>query len=126
MFMILKIVRQLLGNLIVFLNVAVPPRKVKRTQTEQTQVDQQTPKLALYQFRLCPFCVRVRRMMTRLNLKIETIDAKSKEHETDLIAGGGKRKVPCLRIEKDNKVTWLYDSLAINNYLTKHFGHPAA
>jgi len=121
--MILKIIRQLLGRVIVFLNFACPPRRKKRTETEQERVNQETQKLALYQFYLCPFCVRVRRMISRLNLKIEYRDIKSNEkHHSDLIAGGGKRKVPCLRIEEDSQVTWLYESLAINKYLTERFG----
>ena len=121
--MILTIIRQLLGRLIVFLNFACPPRRKKRSQAEQEKVNKDTQKLALYQFYLCPFCIRVRRMMTRLNLAIECRDVKSNEkHHADLIAGGGKRKVPCLRIEDNGKVTWLYESVAINNYLTERFG----
>jgi glutathione S-transferase len=36
----------------------------------------------------------------------------------DLIAGGGKNQVPCLRIEnEDGVVRWLYESIDIVRYL---------
>jgi len=120
--MIINIIRQVLGRLIVALNVVFPPRKKSRTKAEQEKVNLETQKLVLYQFNLCPFCVRVRRMMTRLRLKIECRDIKASEtHQSELIAGGGKRKVPCLRIEEGSKITWLYESMEINTYLTARF-----
>ncbi|RAP38999.1 hypothetical protein DID80_01310 [Candidatus Marinamargulisbacteria bacterium SCGC AAA071-K20] len=122
--MILKLIRFILGRLIIFLNFVFSPRKMKRTTDKQNKVNKACEKLSLYQFYRCPFCVRVRRMMTRLNLNIVCLDVKkSKKHEADLIAGGGKRKVPCLRIEEDDKVTWMYESVAINEYLSKRFGN---
>ncbi|HAI96784.1 MAG TPA: glutaredoxin, partial [Methylococcaceae bacterium] len=35
--------------------------------------------------------------------------------------GGGKLKVPCLRIEEDGKVSWMYESSDIINYLEDRF-----
>lgn len=122
--MILKIIRQILGRLIILLNCVFSPAKLKRGDAEQAKVDVQTKDLVLYQFHMCPFCVRVRRHITRLNLKVETRDVNANPvFEKELIAGGGKRKVPCLRIQDADKVTWLYESLAINAYLSKRFGH---
>ena len=120
--MILKLIRNGLGQLIVFLSFIYPPRRKTRSGSEQKKVDHETQKLALYQFHRCPFCVRVRRMIDRLNLSIEYRDAKNNaQHRNDLSVGGGKIKVPCLRIEEEDRVTWLYESLAINNYLQKRF-----
>ena len=41
-------------------------------------------------------------------------------NNAELIAGGGKSEVPCLRIE-DNKgeVRWMYESIEIIQYLKK-------
>lgn len=120
--MVLKIIRMVLGNLIVFLNNIFPPRKLKRSKSEQIRLDQESKSLLLYQFPLCPFCIRVRRHITRLNITIELRDAKKNTaYEDELIQGGGKRKVPCLRIEK-NGTTWLYESREIIAYLDKKFG----
>jgi len=121
--MILKLIRQVLGWSIVGLNALFPPKRLKRPLENQLVIDEKTTHLALYQFKLCPFCVRVRRMMTRLNLTIKTHDIqKSPDHHNELVAGGGKRKVPCLRIQQGSQVTWLYESLAINDYLKTQFG----
>jgi glutathione S-transferase len=38
-----------------------------------------------------------------------------------LVNQGGKLQVPCLRIEKDGKVEWLYESSSIINYLNDEF-----
>jgi len=39
-------------------------------------------------------------------------------NNADLIAGGGKSQVPCLRIENDKgEVRWVYESIEIIQYL---------
>ena len=80
-------------------------------------------KLSLYQFKACPFCVKVRRQMRRLNIKIECRDAKNNPiYRNELLAEGGRLKVPCLRIEQpDGQVQWLYESDDINRYLQQTF-----
>jgi len=40
-------------------------------------------------------------------------------HRDNLIDGGGKSQVPCLRIEsEDGAVQWMYESRDIINYLS--------
>ena len=86
--MILKIIRVVLGNLIVFLNALFPPRKIERSKSAQTHIDQASKSLILYQFPLCPFCVRVRRHIKRLNVTIQLRDAKrNTTYEDELIQG---------------------------------------
>ena len=120
--MILKCIRVVLGYTIVGLNALFAPQRQQRTQQDQQAVDQATQSLALYEFYLCPFCVKVRRMMRRLNLSIECRDAKNNtEHRQTLLEEGGKIKVPCLRIEEGGKVTWMYESSDINAYLSERF-----
>ena len=122
--MILNIIRKSLGYTIVFLNFIFKPKRIQRTAHDQQKVDQETSNLSLYQFYLCPFCVRVRRKIDRLNLKIDYRDAKNNEtHRQALLSGGGRIKVPCLRIEENKNVTWLYESKAINAYLEQRFSH---
>ncbi|MFV0576768.1 MAG: glutathione S-transferase N-terminal domain-containing protein [Vibrio sp.] len=77
-----------------------------------------TQGLALYHFESCPFCQKVRRSIAELELDIETRDIRqAPENREELIAGGGKGQVPCLRIEKDGNVEWMYESDVIINYL---------
>jgi len=119
----LSAIRWALGALILFFNWVFTPKGVKRETEIQAQVDAQTTNLALYQYKACPFCVKVRRTMKRNTLNIETRDAKRSDIARDeLIEGGGKLKVPCLRIEEKGKVSWMYDSSDIINYLEDRFG----
>ena len=80
-----------------------------------------TSKMSLYQFKACPFCVKVRRYLRRHSLNIELKDAKNNaEIKAELVKEGGKHKVPCLRIEEQGEnVRWLYSSNAICLFLQK-------
>ncbi|MDY6980062.1 MAG: glutaredoxin [Pseudomonadota bacterium] len=118
-----KGLRALLGPIMLLTDKLTAPRGIQRSQQEQQQVDEQTRKLALYQFRTCPFCIKVRRAAKRLSLNIEKRDAlKNPEHRQELLEGGGEIKVPCLRIsEDDGQVRWLYESDDIIDYLQQRF-----
>jgi len=100
------------------------PRSVERSAEEQAEVDAACEALALYQFRTCPFCIKVRKEMARLGLKIELRDAQlDPDHKQALLEGGGKVKVPCLRIaHEDGSEEWLYESDEINRWLHQRFG----
>ena len=117
----MKIIRWLLGRLILILNFIFAPKKLKRLVTEQQKIDQETQHLQLFQYQACPFCVKVRRAMRRNALNITLIDAKKIENKQKLAEQGGQIKVPCLRIEKNNEVTWMYESSDIISYLETRF-----
>jgi glutaredoxin len=99
------------------------PKGITRTLEAQQQVDQQCGKLALYHFKTCPFCIKVRHEMARLSLPIALRDAQhDAKHRSDLQNGGGKVQTPCLQITgEQGKVTWLYESADIISYLQKQF-----
>ena len=73
----------------------------------------------LYYFSACPYCIIVRLTLWWLGLKVSLKDIASKpENNIDLIAGGGKNQVPCLRIENEGgDVHWMYESTDIIRYL---------
>ncbi|MDD1014904.1 glutathione S-transferase N-terminal domain-containing protein [Pseudomonas rubra] len=120
--MIVKALRVGLGQLIVFTDWISRPAKLKRDPAAQAQVEQQAKGLSLYQFHACPFCVKTRRTLHRLNVPVALHDAKNNEQDRQtLLAEGGKIKVPCLRIEEDGKTTWMYESKVIIDYLSKRF-----
>ncbi|MDZ3990471.1 glutaredoxin [Pseudomonas sp. Teo4] len=120
--MIVKALRVGLGQLIVFGDWISRPAKRKRDAAAQTRVEQEAKGLALYQFHACPFCVKTRRTLHRLNVPVALRDAKNDPvHREALLEGGGRVKVPCLRIEEAGKVTWMYESKDIIAYLDKRF-----
>ncbi|QIR16158.1 glutathione S-transferase N-terminal domain-containing protein [Shewanella aestuarii] len=115
------VIRWILGRIILLLDFVFSPKKRQRPQDEQTSIDQQTKNLALYQYKACPFCVKVRREMKRQNLNIPVVDAKQDHNKQQLLTNGGQLKVPCLKIEANGKTQWLYESKAIIEYLNQRF-----
>lgn len=125
--MILRSIRWTLGQIILFVDWATRPRPPQRTPEAQAAVDAETQQLALYQFRLCPFCVKVRRAMRRLGLNIELRDAlNDPRHKATLIEQGGQYKVPCLAITENGQTRWLYESSDIIAWLEARFGRDSA
>lgn len=114
----MKAIRWILGKIILAVDAITAPTPMARSVEAQQKLDEATAKLKLYQYHACPFCVKVRREIRRLNLKIELIDAKEPAAEKRLMENGGKRQVPCLYIiNPDNSTTWLYESDAIIIFL---------
>ena len=118
-----QIIRILLGPVILFWDLVTTPKGIERPEIEQDEIDRQTKNLVLYQFRTCPFCIKVRRAMKRLSLNIEIRDAQHNlENREALLLGGGTIKVPCLKItDKNGEVRWLYESDDIIDYLKQRF-----
>jgi glutaredoxin len=119
----MAIIRWLLGSIILLCNWVFTPRGIKRNAQLQAAINEQTDKLTLYQYKACPFCVKVRRAMKRQSLQIKTRDAKRSEIAKDeLLAGGGKLKVPCLKVSTKNEpAQWIYESGEIIGYLEGRF-----
>jgi len=121
------VIRWILGSLILFFDWLFTPKEIKRSVDAQQRIDQQTSGLALYQYKACPFCVKVRRAMKRNSLNIQTFDAKRSEAaREELVNGTGKLKVPCLRVEEDSEVLWMFESSDIIRYLEERFSESGA
>ena len=73
----------------------------------------------LFHFTTCPYCIKVRLALwyMGLDLPLKNIFAHP-DYKAELIAGGGKKQVPCLRIEdEEDGVRWIYESSEIIRYL---------
>lgn len=100
------------------------PKGMERPSETQQNIDLECSKLALYHFKTCPFCIKVRHEMARLSLPIPLRDA---QHDPDLrnelLQGGGKVQTPCLRtIDDQGNIRWMYESNDIIKYLQQRFG----
>ena len=61
----------------------------------------------LYYFATCPFCIKVRMALWKMRLQLPLRNIHSNaEYKHQLVEGGGKVQVPCLRIEKERG--WCY------------------
>ena len=118
-----KTLRLIIGPVILFLDKITTPRGLKRPEEEQQKVDREVTNLVLYQFKTCPFCIKVKRNNKRLSLNIETRDAQhNPSHREELLQGGGQIKVPCLKIVDDKgNHSWMYESDDILQYLQDRF-----
>jgi len=120
---LLKIFREGVGGLMAFISFLTRPRKIKRTPELQAEVAEKAATMSLYQYFACPFCIKTRRAVHRLNIPVEYRDAQPRdgEHRKVLAQQGGQMKVPCLRIEKGDEVIWMYESNDIIAYLNRQF-----
>ena len=121
--LLLKIFREGIGGLMAFVSYLTSPRKIKRSDKDQASADALAKNMSMYQYFACPFCIKTRRTVHRLNIPLEYRDAQVRggEHRNTLEREGGQIKVPCLRIEDGQNTTWLYESKDIIAYLNKAF-----
>jgi len=118
-----KTLRFVLAPLVLLWEFFTTPKGLVRTPELQGKVDAECRNLALYQFKTCPFCVKVRREMRRLSLNIDLLDARNDaQHRAALLEGGGKPVVPCLKItDVAGNSEWMYESADIIKYLHTRF-----
>ena len=77
-----------------------------------------TERYTLYHFPSCPYCARVRAFLVEEDIDIEMRNIHADPQALhDLRVGGGSTTVPCLRIQADGQVRWMYESLDIIDYL---------
>jgi len=121
--MFFRFIRVLLHPVMLLWERVTTPKGLVRVVAAQQKVDQECQSLALYQFKTCPFCIKVRREIKRLSLPIELRDAQhNQQNRAELMQSGGQVKVPCLQIrDASGKVQWLYESAEIIKYLHQRF-----
>ena len=118
-----KTLRLVLGPVMLLRERLTRPVGMTRLPLQQTKIDLQCKNLVLYQYKTCPFCIKVRQEMHRLSLNIKRIDAQQPGADREvLMQQGGQTKVPCLKItDSSGKSQWLYDSEKIVAYLRGRF-----
>ena len=114
-----KTLRAIIGPIMLFGDWLTTPRGIKRSDNAQQQIDAITANMTLYQFKTCPFCIKVRRAIKRQSLNIQFLDAQhDNQHRQQLMQGGGQIQVPCLKvIDDEGNTNWLYESNQIIGYL---------
>ena len=73
----------------------------------------------LFYLTTCQYCIKVRLALWWIGLELPLKDILfHPKNKAELIAGGGKKQVPCLRIEDERDgVRWMYESSDIIRYL---------
>ena len=118
-----KTLRIVIGPFMLLGEFLTRPKGVLRPAASQAEVDQQCASIVLYQYKTCPFCIKVRQEMRRLALNVQKLDAQQPGDNRDaLVSGGGKAKVPCLKLtDPAGQTQWLYESGEIITYLRSRF-----
>jgi glutaredoxin len=117
----MKIIRWILGRIILFLDFIFAPKARMLSSEEKQKIAASSSGLSLYQYEACPFCVKVRRFLKAEGISLPLVNALTEPGRTELLDGGGKNQVPCLRIkDKDGTVRWLYESGDIVAYLQQN------
>jgi len=118
-----KTLRIILGPVMLLKEKFTKPKGIVRPPAVQQNTDLQCQSLALYQYKTCPFCMKVRQEMGRLSLNIQRVDAQAPGADRDaLTRQGGQTKVPCLKItDAAGHSQWLYESDKIIGYLRGRF-----
>lgn len=121
--MFFKTLRLVLGPLLLLWEMLSRPSGVTRPPAAQEKIDAQCRDIVLYQYRTCPFCIKVRQELRRLSLNIDRRDAQQPgAHREELLRGGGQAKVPCLKItDQAGNSRWMYESGEIIDYLRGRF-----
>lgn len=121
--MIIKLLREGLGRVIIFIDWLTRPKKMQRDAEHQAQVEEALRSMTLYQLYACPFCVKTRRSLHRLNLPMQIRNVQQgSPYRKELEQGGGRFQVPCLRLQDQGEDVWMYESSDIIHYLNSRFG----
>lgn len=76
-----------------------------------------SPKLELFKYDTCPFCVRVMHHISQLNVKVEMKDIMMDAANLQrLVNDTGRRTVPCLYIDNEP----MFESSDIMAWLTEN------
>jgi len=62
----MRIIHWLLSSLILFVDWLTTPKGIQRDEEVQAEINEQTSVLTLYQYKACPFCVKVIRKVPEL------------------------------------------------------------
>jgi glutaredoxin len=118
---LIRLLREGLGRVIILISKLTLPKQIERSSDAKAALQNETSGLSLYEFYACPFCVKTRRAIHRLNIDISIRDIRKHQAYYQELEAQGSTQVPCLKIEKDNEVKWLYESKDIINYLNGRF-----
>lgn len=118
----MRVLRKIVGAILLFLNRLTMPRKAHRSSENLESIRPILATYSIYEFDSCPFCIKLRRHLQRRNLDIELRNVlDNSKYKEELVQEGGQYMVPCLRMEKDGKVEWMYESSDIIAFLDQKF-----
>ena len=95
----------------------------RRKDMSETTQSKAGESYQLFKTDLCGFCYRVRRWMEENAIDVPLRDInQDSEAFRELLSSTSRTTVPCLRIERDDGVEWMFESMDIMRYLAQRYG----
>ena len=79
----MNIIRFILGRIILFLDWMTSPKPIPVSPEKIKFIQEKVKDMEIYEFKACPFCVRVRRFMKKNNISIKIKDARRNKDFAD-------------------------------------------
>lgn len=110
------------GRLLLFLGWLRKPAPQSRSPEEMRLLARELRCSALYGHNYCPRSIRLRRLVTALNLPLEFRDIRRSEvYVDDLLVGVGRLQTPSLHIVSAGRSQWICGERAITDYLCDRY-----
>lgn len=118
----MNFIRHCTGKVYQWVDRLVPVRVQPRTKDEVDLLERESRRMHLYVAHSCPASIGVQRYCDRLGLRVVRKDVQRvNAYRNELLNGGGEPVVPCLRIENEQGIHWLYNSSSILEFLEQKF-----
>lgn len=118
----MSVVRYFKGKALAFAYQLFPVRPLARSGMEKDSLERESRKMQLYFCHDCPSSLMIQRYCQRLGLRVVKKNvAQVIRYRNELINGGGQSRVPCLRVEEEGNVYWLYSREKIKRFLAQRF-----
>lgn len=111
-----------IGQVVCQLSRMLLPRQIKRDKTLQGQIDKDAAGITFYDTSASLECCIIRRVIHKLNIKVQVRDVGRHYHYCVEVLEGGEGRLPCIRIETPREeAQWIYGRQAVQAYLEERF-----
>lgn len=118
----MKLTKQIKGKALDLVDRLMPVRPQPRSSEQRNLLERESRRMHLYYCRSCASSLSIKRHCERIGLRVVEKDVvRVNAYRNELLNGGGEPRVPCLRVEDEQGVRWLYSQEAIRNYLNSRF-----
>lgn len=118
----MSFVRYFKGKTLSWAYQLVPARPLVCSRERRDAMERESRRMQLYFSHVCPSSLAAQRYCQRLGLRVvEKNVARVLSYRNELLNEGGQSRVPCLRIEEDGEIKWLYSCDSIRSYLEQRF-----
>lgn len=118
----MSFVRYFKGKTLSWAYQLLPVRPVVCSVERRNAMERDSRRMQLFFSHDCPASLATQRYCQRLGLRVvEKNVARVLSYRNELLNEGGQSRVPCLRVEEEGEVKWLYSCDSIRRFLDQRF-----